>query len=102
MGYYEEIPGFEYWNIEMWKNLIKNSVVPLYNSVSTLLKFREYLLNIVRSKDAVGTLQFSTLAEIERKRSDILPFLLGGIDNDGRYKENSLALLTRRSTGIYI
>jgi hypothetical protein len=39
---------------------------------------------------------------VERKRSDILPFLLGGIKEDGEYKGNSLAKLVRFTLGVFI
>jgi hypothetical protein len=96
MQSYDEIQGFEYWNIEAWKDFIKNYIMPLHNLTSKLLKLRDFILTIV------GTNGKITLSEVERKRRDILPFLLGGIKEDGEYKDNSLAKLVRFAFGIFI
>jgi len=96
MQSYDQIHGFEYWNIEAWKDLVKDHILPLYESTSKLLKLRDTILTIV------GTNSKITLTEVEKKRGDILPFLVGGIKEDGEYKDNSLAKLVRLSFGIYI
>ncbi|MEM4601792.1 MAG: hypothetical protein QW808_02720 [Desulfurococcaceae archaeon] len=96
MSSYDKIPGFEYWNIDAWLNFIKSYVLPLHISISKLLKLREFILT------AVGTSGEVTLSEVERERNDILPFLLGGIKEDGTYKDNSLANFTRLAFGIYV
>ncbi len=93
---YDQIQGFEYWNPEAWKNFVKDYVLPLHNSISKLLKLRDFILTMV------GTSEKVTLSEVERKQSNILPFLLGGIKEDGEYKDNSLAKLVRLTLGIYI
>ncbi len=92
---YDQIQGFEYWNTEAWKNFVKDYVLPLHNSTSKLLRLRDFILTIV------GTSEKVTLSEVERKQSNILPFLLGGIKEDGEYKDNSLAKLVRLTLGIY-
>ena len=96
MQSYDQVEGFEYWNVEAWKKFIKESIVPLYASTSKLLKLRDYILSIV------GTEGKTTLSEVENRRSDLIPFLLGGVKEDGEYKENSLAKLTRLTLGIYV
>ncbi|MEM3873105.1 MAG: hypothetical protein QXE05_11160 [Nitrososphaeria archaeon] len=96
MSSYDQIQGFEYWNTEAWTEFIKDHVLPLHDSTSKLLKLRDFILTIV------GTSGKVTLSEVERRRNDILPFFLGGIKEDGEYKENSLAKLVRLVLGIYI
>jgi len=96
MQSYDQVEGFEYWKVEAWKNFIKESIVPLYASTSKLLKLRDYILSIV------GTEGKTTLSEVENRRDDLIPFLLGGVKEDGEYKENSLAKLTRLTLGIYV
>jgi hypothetical protein len=96
MQSYDEVEGFEYWNIEAWRGFIKGHILPLHNLTSRLLKLRGFILMIV------GTSGKTTLSEVERKRSDILPFLLGGIKEDGEYKDNSLSKLVRLTLGIYV
>mgnify|MGYP000333040422 CR=1 FL=1 len=96
MQSYDQVEGFEYWNVEAWKKFIKESIVPLYASTSKLLKLRDYILSIV------GTEGKTTLSEVENRRGDLIPFLLGGVKEDGEYKENSLAKLTRLTLGIYV
>jgi len=95
MQNYDEIQGFEYWNIEAWKDFIKNYIIPLYNSSSKLLKLRNFVLINTERKDI-------TLTEIEKRQKQCIPFLLGGIEKNGEYKNNSLAKLIRLSLGIYI
>jgi len=96
MQSYDEIQDFEYWNIEAWRSFIKNHILPLHNSASKLLKLRDFILTIVETSSK------ATLSEVERKRSDILQFLLGGIKEDGEYKDNSLSRLVRFALGMYI
>ena len=93
---YDQIEGFEYWNVESWRSFIKNQISPLHNSISKLLKLRDLILKIT------GAGEKATLSEVERKTSDILPFLLGGIREDGEYEDNSLAKLVRLTLGVYI
>ncbi|MGQ9507755.1 MAG: hypothetical protein ACUVTB_07890, partial [Candidatus Bathycorpusculaceae bacterium] len=96
MQNYDQIQGFEYWNAEAWRGFIKDYISPLHNLTSKLLKLRDFILMIVGADGKVA------LSEVERKRSDILPFLLGGINENGEYEDNSLAKLVRLALGIYI
>jgi hypothetical protein len=96
MQNYDSIEGFEYWDIDAWKNFIKENILSLHNSVSKLLRLRDFMLTII------GADGVATLSELERRRSDILPFLLGGIRLDGEYKDNSLARLVKLTLGLYI
>lgn len=95
MESYDQIQGFEYWNIEAWKNLVKEHVLPLHESVSKLLGLRELLVSIVGAGE-------TTLSEVEKKEKDLLPFLLGGIKEDGAYKDNSFAKIIRLALGVYV
>jgi len=92
MQSYDQIKGFEYWSVEGWKGFIEEYIVPLHNSISKLLELRDFLYPMIGI----------TLSEVERKRSDVLPFLLGGIKEDGEYKDNSLAKLVRFTLGVFI
>jgi hypothetical protein len=96
MQSYDIIEGFEYWNSEAWKKFIKDYIIPLRNSAVTFLKLKDHILKTAEIGDK------TTLSEIEKRRSDILPFLLGGIKEDGEYKDNSLAKIVKLVLGIYI
>jgi hypothetical protein len=96
MQSYDIIEGFEYWNPEAWKKFIKDYIIPLRNSAVTLLKLKDHILKTAGIGDK------TTLSEIEKRRGDILPFLLGGIKEDGEYTDNSLAKLVKLALGIYI
>jgi hypothetical protein len=96
MQSYDIIEGFEYWNPEAWKKFIKDYIIPLRNSAVTLLKLKYHIL------ETAGIGDKTTLSEIEKRRSDILPFLLGGIKEEGEYTDNSLAKLVKLTLGIYI
>jgi len=96
MQSYDIIEGFEYWNPEAWKKFIKDYIIPLRNSAVTFLKLKDHILKTAEIGDK------TTLSEIEKRRGDILPFLLGGIKEDGEYTDNSLAKLVKLALGIYI
>jgi len=96
MQSYDIIEGFEYWNPEAWRKFIKDYIIPLRNSAVILLKLKDHILKTAGIGDK------TTLSEIEKRRSDILPFLLGGIKEDGEYTDNSLAKLVKLTLGIYI
>lgn len=93
---YDQIQGFEYWNIDAWKSFVSEHILPLHKSTSMLLKLREFI------STQIGTNPRVTLGDMEKKRNDILPFLLGGINQDGEYKDNSFARLVSLTLGIYI
>ena len=96
MRSYDNIEGFEYWNIESWKIFIEENIAPLNQAVSKLLSIREYIREVVSTEGGI------TLSEVEAKSEDLLPFFLGGIIENGDYKENSLAKLTRMIFGFYV
>jgi hypothetical protein len=96
MQSYDEIQGFEYWDTEAWKHFVESNILPLHHLTSTLLKLRNFILKIIEKSGRV------TLSEVVRERSELLQFMLGGIKEDGEYKENSLAKLVRLTLGIYV
>lgn len=91
MRSYDEIPDFKYYNKDSWKNFISTHIKHLNHLSSKLLEFRDFILKSGK-----------TLSEIEENRSDLLPFLLGGIDKDGEYKEDSLAEFVKFALGIWV
>ena len=96
MQSYDHVPGFNYWSIDAWKDFIAKHILPLNTLTTKLIKLRDIIL------DKIGYGRKVLLSEVERKGKEILPFLLGGIREDGEYKPNSLARLTRLAFGIYI
>lgn len=95
MESYDQIQGFEYWNIEAWKNFVREHVLPLHESASKLLGLRELLTSIVGAGE-------TTLSEVEKKEKNLLPFILGGIKEDGEYKDKSFAKLIRLTLGVCV
>lgn len=96
MQSYDDIERFEYWNIEAWRRFIQQNIVPLHQAASNLLSLKEYITDVLGSNGGM------TLSEVEEKSRDWLPFFLGGVSEDGEYKENSLAKLTRIIFGYYV
>ena len=70
--------------------------MPLHTSTSKLLKLRDLILSVVEGSGR------TTLSEVENKMRELLPFFLGGVKEDGEYKENSLARLIKLTLGFYI
>jgi hypothetical protein len=95
MQSYNEIEGFEYWNIEAWKKFVKDYILPLHYNATKLLKFRDFIIAFVENDK-------TTLSTVKEKKSEFLQFLLGGIREDGEYADSSLAKLVKLSLGIYI
>ncbi len=93
---YDNIEGFEYWNTGAWKEFIKENVAPLNQATTKLLSVRGRITEVLSSKGD------KTLSEVKEKSEDVLVFLLGGIAENGEYKENSLAKLTRMLFGFYV
>ncbi|MGB9760747.1 MAG: hypothetical protein ACPLZG_13035 [Thermoproteota archaeon] len=91
MSSYEKIEGFEYWNKEAWKNFVKDYVLPLHTLSNKLLRLRELLLSRTEGRK---------LSELEKE--NLLRFLIGGVNEEGDYEKNSLALFIKDSFGIYV
>jgi len=90
MSSYEQIEGFEYWNKEAWKKFVNDYVLPLHTLSSKLLKLREEIISRTEGR------KLSNLEDNLRK------FLLGGINEEGDYEDNSLALFIKNAFGIYV
>ncbi|WP_297438690.1 hypothetical protein [Thermococcus sp.] len=91
-SYYDTIPNFRYWDVEAWKNYIKEYIVPIYKSTTALLELRNELLPYVGK----------SLKAVKDNDERLLPFFVGGIDENGNYKERSLAKLIKLMFGIYV
>jgi len=91
MPSYDQIKGFEYWNKEAWKKFVNDYVLPIHTLSSKLLKLREEIITRTEGR------KLSNLED-----SNLLKFLLGGINEEGDYENNSLALFIKNAFGIYI
>lgn len=92
MKTYDEVVGFDYTNSEEWRSFVKNQIAPLHKSVSKLIKLRKTLENLLSN-------DFSDLI---RNSTNIKQILLGGVDENGDYKPNSLANIYKEFLGISI
>lgn len=95
MESYDQIEGFEYWNVEAWRDFVREYILPLHESASKLLGLRELLISIKGTEE-------TTLSKVEKKEKALLPFLLGGINEVGDYKDNSFAKIIRSVLGVYV
>ena len=92
MDAYDEIVKFDYTNIEEWKRFVENQILPLYNSISKVIKLREKLDDLL----------INDFPNLIRNNISIKKILLGGIDNNGNYKPNSLAGIYSEFIGVSI
>jgi hypothetical protein len=90
MSSYEQIEGFEYWNKEAWKKFVNDYVLPIHTLSSKLLKLREEIISRTEGR------------KLSNLDSNLRKFLLGGINEEGDYENNSLALFIKNAFGIYI
>jgi len=88
MKTYDNIVGFDYTNTEEWQSFIKNQILPLNSSISRIIALREHLKHTIQ--DSLKT------------ESGVKYILLGGVDENGNYKQNSLAKIYREFLGISI
>ncbi len=91
-SYYDTIPNFRYWDVEAWKGYIEEYVAPIYKNTAILLELRDELLPYVGK----------SLKAVKDNDERLLPFFVGGIDEDGNYRERSLARLIKLMLGIYV
>ncbi len=91
-SYYDTIPNFKYWDVEAWKEYIQKYIVPIYENTKYLLEIKDELSKYVRE----------TLGAVNQTNKNLMPFFVGGIDENGNYKENSLARLIYLMFGIYV
>ncbi|AEF96093.1 hypothetical protein [Methanotorris igneus] len=91
-SYYDTIPNFKYWDVEAWKEYIQKYIVPIYENT-------KYLLEL---KDELSLYVGKTLETLRENNKDLMPFFVGGIDEEGNYEESSIARLIYLMFGIYI
>ncbi|RLI76623.1 hypothetical protein DRP04_12465, partial [Archaeoglobales archaeon] len=86
------VVGFDYTNAEEWRSFVKNQILPLHKSISKIVKLRESLEELL-SND---------LSDLIRNNINIKRMLLGGVDENGDHKPNSLAKMYREFLGVSI
>ncbi|RLI81241.1 hypothetical protein DRP04_06600 [Archaeoglobales archaeon] len=92
MRTYDEIIGFDYTNAEEWRDFIREKILPLHRSISKIIELRsniEQLLNY-------------GLPELIKSNEGVRQILLGGVDESGEYRANSLAKLYKELLGVSI
>ncbi len=92
MKTYDDVVGFDYTNAEEWQNFVKNQILPTYKSVSKIIGLREKLEELFRNN----------LSDLIRNSTNIKQILLGGVDENGDYKSNSLARIYKEFLGVSI
>jgi len=92
MKTYDEVVGFDYTNAEEWWSFVRNQILPLHKSISKIVKLRENLEKLL-SND---------LSDLIRNNANIKQILLGGVDENGNYKPNSLARMYKEFLGVSI
>jgi len=92
MKTYDEVVGFDYTNAEEWQSFVKNQVLPLHRSISKVVKLRKSLEELFSNN----------LSDLIRNNTNIKQILLGGVDENGDYKPNSLARMYRKFLGISV
>lgn len=92
MKTYDEVVGFDYTNAEEWRSFVENQILPLHKSILKVVKLRKSLEELL-SND---------LSDLIRNNTNIKQILLGGVDENGDYKPNSLARIYREFLGVSI
>jgi len=95
MRTYDEVVGFDYTNAEEWRSFVKNQILPLHKSISKIVKLRKSIEDLLSSDS-------SDLSDLIRNNTKIRQMLLGGVDENGDYKPNSLARMYREFLGVSI
>ncbi len=90
MKTYDDVVGFDYTNTEEWRYFVKNQILPLHKYISKIVKLRENIEELL-SND---------LSDLIRNNTNIKQIFLGGVDENGDYKQNSLAKIYREFLGI--
>jgi len=93
MKTYDGIVEFDYTNIGEWEDFVKKQILPLNKSISKLGGLREYLENQINDDTLPGLIKDDT---------SIRQILLGGINEKGEYKPNSLAKMYKEMIGVSI
>lgn len=77
---------------EEWKKSVQKAVVPIYDTAGLLLSVRKTL----------ASFEGETLATATQQKTPVRPYLVGGITDEGEYRDTGLATLTDRLFGISI
>ncbi|ACX72219.1 conserved hypothetical protein [Methanocaldococcus vulcanius M7] len=91
-SYYDTIPNFRYWDVNAWRKYVQEYIVPMYETTKCLLDFKNELSFYVGM----------SLENVNQSNNYLMPFFIGGIDEEGNYKENALAKLIYLMFGIYV
>ena len=92
MKTYDEVVGFDYTNAEEWRSFVKNQILPLHKSISKIVKLRKSLEELLSNN----------ISDLIRNNTNIKQILLGGVDENGDYKPNSLARMYMEFLGVSI
>lgn len=92
MNTYDEIVGFDYTSVEEWHKFVKEQILPLHKAISKIIKLRGHLEHLIRDD----------LPNLIKDNTSVRQILLGGVDEKGEYKPNSLAKLFKEILGISI
>lgn len=92
MKTYDDVVGFDYTSTEEWLNFIRNQVLPLHRSITKIVKLRRRLEELLRHN----------LHDLIKGSENIRQILLGGVDENGDYKPNSLAKVYKEFLGVSI
>lgn len=84
---YDYAIGFDYTNADEWLDFVKKQILPLQKPISEIIKLRGNIKQLFDNN-------FSGLIKDD---INIQQILLGGIDEDGKYKPNSLAKLYKET-----
>ncbi len=92
MRTYNEVVGFDYTSGEEWQDFVRKQMLPLHKSISKVIKLRE------RIEQLLGY----NLSDLIKNNTSIRKILLGGINEKGEYRPNSLAKIYKEIFGISI
>ncbi len=92
MKTYDDIVGFDYTNTKEWMDYVKNQILPLHKSISRIVKLRENIEELLSNNHS----------DLIRNNTNIKQIFLGGVEENGNYKQNSLAKIYREFLGISI
>jgi hypothetical protein len=92
MNTYDEIVGFDYTSVEEWQKFVKEQILPLHKAISKIIKLRGHLEHLIGGD----------LPNLIKDNTSVRQILLGGVDEKGEYKPNSLAMLYKETLGVLI
>ena len=94
MGVYDdsfEKIRFDYCDVNAWIKWIEEKFLKLYENIQIVLSVRDYLIS-----------KMNNIVTEFKNDENFRKILLGGVDENGNYKENSLAKFYKDTLGIYI